>query len=65
MRTTPEFHRAAATEAEAEGMSLNAWVETAITAAVSERRGSKDRRRRGAKTPERAKKKNPGLRRRG
>jgi hypothetical protein len=43
---TPEVHRAAATEAEAEGMSLNAWVETAITAAVSERRGSTNRRRR-------------------
>jgi hypothetical protein len=60
---TPEVHRAAATEAEAEGMSLNAWVETAITAAVSERRGSTNRRRRARKTPMRAKKrKNPGLR---
>jgi predicted HicB family RNase H-like nuclease len=30
MRTTPEVHRAVASAAEAAGMSLNAWVETAI-----------------------------------
>jgi predicted HicB family RNase H-like nuclease len=36
VRTTPEVHRAAAKEAEASGMSLNAWVETAITGAVKE-----------------------------
>ena len=40
VRTTPEVHRAAAEKAEASGMSLNAWVETAITSAVKERPGS-------------------------
>jgi predicted HicB family RNase H-like nuclease len=38
VRTTPELHRAAANEAEASGMSLNAWVEAAITSVVRERR---------------------------
>ena len=37
VRTTPEVHRAAATAAEASGVSLNAWVETAITMVVRER----------------------------
>ena len=52
VRTTPEVHRAAATEAEAAGMSLNAWVETAITAVVEERRGPEKRpaRKRAAAT---------------
>jgi predicted HicB family RNase H-like nuclease len=40
VRTTPDVHRAAAKEAEASGMSLNAWVESAITSAVKERPGS-------------------------
>lgn len=38
VRTTPEVHRAVASAAEAEGMSLNAWVETAITGVVDRRR---------------------------
>lgn len=50
VRTTPEVHRAAAVSAEAEGMSLNAWVETAIATAVEERAGSAGRSRRSAKT---------------
>jgi predicted HicB family RNase H-like nuclease len=37
VRTSPELHRAAAQEAEASGMSLNAWVERAITSVVRER----------------------------
>jgi predicted HicB family RNase H-like nuclease len=39
IRTTAEVHRAAASRAEASGMSLNAWVETAITNAVKEEVG--------------------------
>ena len=38
VRTTPELHRAATIEAEASGMSLNAWVEATITSVVRERR---------------------------
>ena len=38
VRTTPELHRAAAVEAQASGMSLNAWVEAALTSVVRERR---------------------------
>ncbi len=34
VRTTPELHRAAAIVAEAEGLSLNAWIESAIETAV-------------------------------
>jgi predicted HicB family RNase H-like nuclease len=34
VRTTSELHRAAATEAEASGLSLNAWVEAAIATVV-------------------------------
>ena len=34
VRTTPELHRAAAIEAESAGMSLNAWVESALTSVV-------------------------------
>lgn len=55
VRTTPELHRAAAIEAEASGMSLNAWVEAAITSVVRETRpayeGSQasNKRRRGRK----------------
>lgn len=48
VRTTPELHRAAATEAEASGMSLNAWVEAAIAQVVgklhpSMKRGQRSR----------------------
>lgn len=46
VRTTPEVHRAVATAAEAAGMSLNAWVETAITTVVRERQTSRPRRTR-------------------
>jgi len=38
VRTTPELHRAATIEAEASGLSLNAWVEATITSVVRERR---------------------------
>lgn len=38
VRTTPELHRAASIEAEASGMSLNSWIEAAITSAVREKR---------------------------
>ncbi len=37
VRTTPELHRAAAIQAEAVGMSLNAWVESTISSVVRER----------------------------
>ena len=50
VRTTPEVHRAAAIEAEAAGMSLNAWVEEAITSVVREKRPSYEGSRRAAKT---------------
>jgi hypothetical protein len=46
VRTTPEVHRAVATAAEAAGMSLNAWVETAITTVVRDREASGARRTR-------------------
>lgn len=46
VRTTPEVHRAAAMQAEASGLSLNAWVEDAITTVVHERQGAKPRTRR-------------------
>jgi len=36
VRTTPELHRAAATRAEASGMSLNAWMESTIAQVVRE-----------------------------
>ena len=38
VRTTPEVHRAVATAAEADGVSLNAWVETTISAVAEKRR---------------------------
>ncbi len=38
VRTTPEVHRAVATAAEAAGLSLNAWVETTISAIADQRR---------------------------
>jgi len=37
VRTTPELHRAAAIQAEAAGMSLNAWVEGTLLSAVREK----------------------------
>lgn len=40
VRTTPEVHRAVATAAEAEGMSLNAWIETTISGIAEQRRPS-------------------------
>jgi predicted HicB family RNase H-like nuclease len=49
VRTTPEVHRAAAVEAEASGMSLNAWVEAAITSVVREARPPYKAARPGAK----------------
>lgn len=51
VRTSPEVHRAAAVEAEASGLSLNAWVEAAITAVARERLGPPKKARR---TPNRA-----------
>lgn len=38
VRTTPELHRAVAIEAEASGMSLNAWVESTLNDVVREGR---------------------------
>lgn len=46
VRTTPVLHRAAATEAEASGMSLNAWVEAAIAEVVEKLHPSMKRARR-------------------
>jgi predicted HicB family RNase H-like nuclease len=40
VRTTPEVHRAVAIAAEAEGMSLNAWVETTISGIAEQRRSN-------------------------
>ncbi len=37
VRTTPELHRAAAIQAEAAGMSLNAWVEETLSSVVREK----------------------------
>jgi predicted HicB family RNase H-like nuclease len=45
VRTTPELHRAAAIEAEASGMSLNAWIEATLSAVVRERRPEYGKRR--------------------
>jgi predicted HicB family RNase H-like nuclease len=50
VRTTPEVHRAAAIEAEAAGMSLNAWVETTIASAVRHQKRSAKRPRRASRT---------------
>lgn len=36
VRTTPELHRAVATQAESSGLSLNAWVEAVIAEAASQ-----------------------------
>jgi predicted HicB family RNase H-like nuclease len=48
VRTTPDVHRAVATAAEAEGMSLNAWVESTLTAVATQGRTSRPRTSRGA-----------------
>lgn len=45
VRTTPELHRAAAIEAEASGMSLNAWIEATLSAVVREARPDYGKRR--------------------
>lgn len=45
VRTTPELHRAATIEAEASGMSLNAWVEATLSAVVREGRPRYGKRR--------------------
>jgi predicted HicB family RNase H-like nuclease len=49
VRTTPEVHRAVATAAEAEGMSLNAWVETAITAIAKPQPATRAKRKRSTR----------------
>jgi predicted HicB family RNase H-like nuclease len=51
VRTTSELHRAVATEAEASGMSLNAWVEAAITSVVHETPAPPTRSRKASPTP--------------
>ena len=40
VRTTPEVHRAVASAAEAAGVSLNAWVESTISATADQRRAA-------------------------
>ncbi len=40
VRTTPEVHRAVASAAEAEGVSLNSWVESTISAIADERQAA-------------------------
>ncbi len=40
VRTTPEVHRAVASAAEAEGVSLNSWVESTISAIADERQSA-------------------------
>lgn len=56
VRTTPELHRAASIQAEASGMSLNAWIEATITSVVREIRpeyaGPRDtKKKRGRRKP--------------
>ena len=60
VRTTPEVHRAAAVEAEASGMSLNAWVEAAITSVVRETRPPYEVAQPGAKKAVKRKRKPTG-----
>ena len=57
VRTTPEVHRAVATAAEAEGLSLNAWIEAAISAIADQRRLTGTPRTRISKRPVRKSKK--------
>ena len=59
VRTTPELHRAAAIQAESSGMSLNAWVEAAISVVVKESRPPYDTPRKKTKTRARRKTKTP------
>ncbi|MDK1019904.1 MAG: type II toxin-antitoxin system HicB family antitoxin [Actinomycetota bacterium] len=59
VRTTPEIHRAVASAAEAEGMSLNAWVETAITGVVDQRQTTPTQRTQGSKRSKAKRKKSP------
>jgi predicted HicB family RNase H-like nuclease len=60
VRTTPELHREAALAAEASGMSLNAWVETALTSVVREKRPLYGPSRRAVKTKAKRKSKPSG-----
>jgi predicted HicB family RNase H-like nuclease len=53
IRTTPELHRAVAVEAEASGMSLNAWVAATITSVVKENRPTNGESRQAAKAGKR------------
>jgi len=62
VRTTPEVHRAVASAAEAEGMSLNAWVETAITGVVYQRRTTPTQRTQVSKRSKAKRKKSPARR---
>jgi predicted HicB family RNase H-like nuclease len=59
VRTTPEVHRAVATAAEAEGVSLNAWVESTLTAVVGQEKGARRARSGAAATKRRPKGKTP------
>jgi predicted HicB family RNase H-like nuclease len=59
VRTTSALHRAAATEAEVSGLSLNAWVEAVIASVVQGSRTPPTRSRR-AGPAEDANKKAPG-----
>jgi predicted HicB family RNase H-like nuclease len=43
VRTTPEVHRAVATAAAAEGVSLNTWVESTLTAVAAQSRTTRTR----------------------
>jgi predicted HicB family RNase H-like nuclease len=60
VRTSPELHRAAAIEAESSGMSLNAWVEAAISSVVKEARPKYETVRRTPKRRGRRKGDQPG-----
>jgi predicted HicB family RNase H-like nuclease len=60
VRTTPDVHRAVATAAEAEGMSLNAWVESTLTAVATQGRKSRTRTSRGASPTRRSRTSKPG-----
>lgn len=59
VRTTPEVHRAVATAAEAEGVSLNAWVESTLTAVAGQEKGARRARSGTAVTKRRPKSKTP------
>ena len=62
IRTTPEVHRAVATAAEAEGVSLNSWVETTISAIADQRRGAPEPRAGASKRTATRRKKAPAER---